>query len=68
MTWKSATGRLFLVSEAKQFTVPLPPARRFGRASSADAANPEESYCTTGFGNSSVDHLVDRWMASLRSQ
>ena len=52
-------------SEAKPSAVPPPPARRFGGASSADAANPRDRFYTTGFGNSSADPLVDRGMASL---
>src|SRR5271163_2246490 len=45
--------------------VPPPPARRFGGASSADAANPQDRFYTTGLGNASADPLVDRGMASL---
>jgi hypothetical protein len=52
-------------SEAKPSAVPPPPARRFGGASSADAANPRDRFYTTGFGNASADPLVDRGMASL---
>jgi hypothetical protein len=52
-------------SEAKPSAVPPPPARRFGGASSADAANPRDRFSTTGFGNTSADPLVDRGMASL---
>src|SRR5271163_4882699 len=40
--------------------VPPPPARRFGGASSADAANPRDRFYTTGLGNASADPLVDR--------
>ena len=53
---------------AKQSTVPLPPARRLGHASSAPAAGPRSACYTIGCGNSSADHLVERWIASLRSQ
>src|SRR5271156_6784807 len=52
-------------SEAKPSAVPPPPARRFGGASSADAANPRDRFYTTGFGNASADPLVDRGTASL---
>ena len=52
-------------SEAKPSAVPPPPARRFGGASSADAANPRDRFYTTGLGNTSADPLVDRGMASL---
>ena len=37
-------------SEAKPSAVPPPPARRFGGASSADAANPRDRSYTTGLG------------------
>ena len=52
-------------SEARPSAVPPPPARRFGGASSADAANPQDRFYTTGLGNASADPLVDRGMASL---
>ena len=57
-----------IASEAKQSTVPPPAARGFGRASSTNAASPCNHYYATGFGNSSAEHLVDGWIASLRSQ
>src|ERR1700733_5894256 len=57
-----------IASEAKPSAVPPPPARRFGGASSADAANPRDRFYTTGFGNASADPLVDRGMASLEGR
>src|SRR5271156_6994308 len=54
-----------ILGEAKPSAVPPPPARRFGGASSADAANPRDRFYTTGFGNASADPLGDRGIASL---
>jgi hypothetical protein len=39
-----------------------------GHASSAPVAGPRSACYTTGFGNSSADHFVERWIASLHSQ
>jgi hypothetical protein len=55
-------------SEAKPCAVPPPPARRFGDASSADAANPRDRFYTTGFGNASTRNDGERPWKRERSE